>query len=156
MAKYEFIESHRNSAMPLWTIVNMCTWLDVSTSGYYHLRSQPQSATKARREELTARIWFYCDDSDQTYGYRRIHADLIAEGTQASPELVPQIMVEQNMIACQPRPFRATTDPDADAAATTIIPDRRSRGALRAPPRLTHRLTLARWAMVGQNPPMIS
>lgn len=105
--------------MPLWTIVNMCAWLGVSTSGYYDWRARPQSATKARREQLTARIWFYFDDSDQTYRYRRVHADLIAEGTQASPELVRQIMVEENMIACQPRPFRVTTDPDTDAAATT-------------------------------------
>ena len=119
MAKYEFIESHNNTEQPLWTIVNMCTWLGVSRSGYYHWRSRPQSATAARREALTARIRFYFEDSDQTYGYRRVHADLVAEGTQISPELVRQIMAEENMIACQPRPFRVTTDPDAQAAATT-------------------------------------
>src|SRR5690625_7047896 len=28
-------------------------------------------------------------------------------------------MAENGMIACQPRPFRVTTDPDADAAAST-------------------------------------
>ncbi|OAV56826.1 integrase [Enteractinococcus helveticum] len=121
MAKYEFIESHKDSPNPWWTIVHMCAWLGVSRSGYYHWRSRPQSTTAARREELAARIRFYFDDSDQTYGYRRVHADLVAEGTQASLELVRQIMVEQNMIACQPRPFRVTTDPDADAAAS--IPD---------------------------------
>src|SRR5699024_3305892 len=71
--------------------------------------------------KLTDRIWFYFEDSDQTYGYRRIHADLVAEGTQASPELVRQIMAEEQMIACQPRPFRITTDSDADAVES--IPD---------------------------------
>ncbi|GAA2046189.1 IS3 family transposase [Yaniella flava] len=119
MAKYEFIESHKNTAVRYWTIANMCAWLGVSRSGYYDWRSRPQSATAARREELTARIWFYFDDSDQTYGYRRVHADLVAEGTDASPELVRQIMTEEQMIACQPRPFRVTIDPDAQAAATT-------------------------------------
>ena len=119
MAKYEFIESHKNNQNPWWTIVNMCAWLGVSRSGYYHWRSRPQSATAARREALTDRIRFYFDDSDQTYGYRRVHADLVAESTQASPELVRQIMAEEGMIACQPRPFRVTTDPDADAAAAT-------------------------------------
>lgn len=119
MAKYEFIESHKNNSNPWWTIVNMCAWLGVSRSGYYHWRSRPASATTARREALTERIRWFFDASDQTYGYRRVHADLAAEGTQASPELVRQIMAEQGMIACQPRPFRVTTDPDADAAAST-------------------------------------
>src|SRR5699024_4861393 len=119
VAKYEFIESHRHSGLVYWTIVNMCAWLEVSTSGYYDWRSRPISATAARRQALTARIWWYFDDSDQTYGYRRVHADLVAEGTPASPELVRQIMAEEGMVACQPRPFRVTTDPDADAAQST-------------------------------------
>ncbi|NYI47791.1 transposase InsO family protein [Nocardioides aromaticivorans] len=59
--------------------------------------------------------------SDGTYGYRRIHADLAEEGTECSPELVRQIMRTQGLIACQPRPFRVTTDADAEAAAT--MPD---------------------------------
>lgn len=121
MAKYEFIESHKNSGMSYWTIANMCAWLGVSRSGYYHWRSRPQSATAARRQALTARIQLFFDASEQTYGYRRVHADLVAEGTQASPELVRQIMAEHDMIACQPRPFRVTTDPDAQHA--NQIPD---------------------------------
>lgn len=99
----------------------MCAWLGVSRSGYYHWRSRPQSATAARREALTARIRYFFDDSEQTYGYRRVHADLVAEGTPVSLELVRQIMAEEQMIACQPRPFRVTTDPDAQAAES--IPD---------------------------------
>lgn len=50
---------------------------------------------------------------NRPYGYRRVNADLAAEGTQASLELVLQIMAQHGMIACQPRPFRVTTDPDA-------------------------------------------
>lgn len=52
-----------------------------------------------------------------TYGYRRIHADLTAEQTGCSPELVRQIMRDQGLVACQPRPFRLTTEADAEAAA---------------------------------------
>ncbi len=55
--------------------------------------------------------------SDGTYGYRRIHADLLDEGTECSPELVRQIMRTQGLIACQPRPFRVTTEADEQAAA---------------------------------------
>jgi transposase InsO family protein len=95
----------------------MCAWLTVSTSGFYHWRSRPQSATAARREALTARVRYFFDASDGTYGYRRIHADLVCEDTECSPELVRQIMRTEGLIACQPRPFRVTTEADAEAAA---------------------------------------
>jgi len=70
----------------------MCLWLAVSTSGFYDWLQRPQSATAARREALTARVWHFFTASDGTYGYRRIHADLVDEGTQCSPGLVRQIM----------------------------------------------------------------
>lgn len=66
---------------------------------------------------LTARVRHFFDASDGTYGYRRVHADLADEGTECSPELVRQIMRDQGLVACQPRPFRVTTDADAEAAA---------------------------------------
>jgi transposase InsO family protein len=91
--------------------------LAVSTSGFYHWAQRPQSATAARREALTARVRCFFKESDGTYGYRRIHADLTDEGTECSPELVRRIMRTEGLIACQPRPFRITTEADAEAAA---------------------------------------
>jgi transposase InsO family protein len=99
----------------------MCYWLDVSTSGFYHWRTRPQSATAARRETLLARIRHYFEESEGTYGYRRIHADLTAEQTQCSLELVRQLMRQEGLVACQPRPFRVTTEADVMAAAN--MPD---------------------------------
>ena len=61
------------------------------------------------------------EESDGTYGYRRIHADLAGEQTQCSPELVRQMMRQEGLVACPPRPFRITTEADAVAAAT--MPD---------------------------------
>jgi putative transposase len=101
--------------------VKMCRWMDVSTSGFYHWLTRPQSAMSARRQALRARIRHYFGESDGTYGYRRIHADLTAEQTQCSSELVRQIMRAERLVACQPRPFRITTE--ADAAATASMPD---------------------------------
>ena len=95
----------------------MCDWLAVSTSGFYHWLSRPQSATAARREALTARVKHFFQASDGTYGYRRIHADLVGEDTRCSPGLVRQIMRDEGLVACQPRPFRVTTEADAQAAA---------------------------------------
>lgn len=117
MSKYEFIDSQKAEPSNLNAVVNMCRWLAVSTSGFYHWATRPQSATAARRETLTARIQHYFEESEGTYGYRRIHADLAAERTECSPELVRQIMRYQGLVACQPRPFRITTEADAEAAA---------------------------------------
>ena len=70
---------------------------------------------------LAARIRHFFTDSDGTYGYRRIHSDLTGEGTECSPELVRQIMRQEGLVPCQPRPFRVTTEADAEAAAS--MPD---------------------------------
>ena len=121
MSKYEYIDSQKNDPAETDPVFKMCLWLAVSTSGFYHWMTRPQSATAARREALAARIRHFFDVSDGTYGYRRIHADLVGEGTECSPELVRQIMRQENLIPCQPRPFRVTTDADAEAAAN--MPD---------------------------------
>jgi hypothetical protein len=76
---------------------------------------------RSRRRALTARIQHYFEESEGTYGYRRIHADLAAEQTGCSPGLVRQIMRYKGLVACQPRPFRITTEADAEAAAS--MPD---------------------------------
>ena len=48
------------------------------------------------------------DDSDGTYGYRRVHADLVAWGVPAGPELVRSLMRELGLESCQPRPWRVS------------------------------------------------
>ena len=121
MSKYEYIDSQKALPTNLNSVVKMCRWLTVSTSGFYHWATRPQSATSARREALTERIQHFFEESDGTYGYRRIHADLAAEQTECSPELVRQIMRQEGLVACQPRPFRITTAADAEAAAS--MPD---------------------------------
>ena len=121
MSKYEYIDSQRNDASNTNPVVKMCLWLAVSTSGFYNWLSRPQSATAARPADLAVWIRSFFEKSDGTYGYRRIHADLACEGIECSPELVRQIMRQEALIPCQPRPFRITTQADEDAAATTWI-----------------------------------
>jgi putative transposase len=80
--------------------------MEVSRSGFYDWRNAPESATAKRRRELALIIRKSFGDSDGTYGYRRVHTDLVAWGVPAGPELVRSIMGELGLEACQPRPWR--------------------------------------------------
>ena len=115
-AKFEFIDAQKAD----FPIVRMCEWVEVSTSGYYDWRDRPASATAIRREHLAALVKAVFEQSDQTYGYRRVHAQLVRQGEQVSPELVRELMRELDLIACQPRPYRPTTTVPGDPGA---IPD---------------------------------
>lgn len=99
----------------------MCRWLAVSTSGYYEWRGRPESATAQRRDELKAHIVEIFEDSDETYGHRRVHAELVRQGERCSVELVRGLVRELQLVPCQPRPWRySLTDQDP---AVGPIPD---------------------------------
>jgi putative transposase len=115
-AKFALIDA-RKADFP---IVKMCEWTEVSTSGYYEWLNRSASATAIRREHLTALVTAVFQHSDQTYGYRRVHAQLVRQGEQISPELVRELMREQDLVACQPRPWRPTTTVPGDPGP---IPD---------------------------------
>jgi putative transposase len=104
-SKYEFIDGEK----ALYPIVKMCEWAEVSKSGFYEWRDRPASATAQRRGVLVVRIREIFIDSDETYGYRRVHAQLQRDQIEAGPELVRAIMIADGLVACQPRPFRITT-----------------------------------------------
>ena len=114
--KYSFIDAEKAH----YPVVKMCAWLQVSTSGFYAWRDRPASPTARRRARLARLVQAIFDDSDGTYGYRRVHAALARQGEQASPELVRAIMRELDLVPCQPRPWRPTTTLPGDPAA---IPD---------------------------------
>lgn len=99
---YEFLDGQKYA----YPIVKMCESLEVSRSGFYEWRDRPASATAERREQLKVRIAKIFDDEDQTYGYRRMHAELARQGVEAGPELVRSLMREMGLVACQPRPRR--------------------------------------------------
>jgi transposase InsO family protein len=121
---YEFIDAEYaatpagNGGAP--TITCMCRWLGVSKSGFYEWRSRPESVTAERRKKLALIITKIFDDSEGTYGYRRIAAQLARQGTVAGAELVRKLMRELGLVACQPRPWRPCTTRQGQAGP---IPD---------------------------------
>ena len=109
--KYEFIDAEyaiyqESEEKYVPSIVKMCRWLGVSRSHFYEGRDAPDTATAKRRAELALVIRKSFDDSNETYGYRRVHADLAARGVPCGPELVRSVMRELGLEPCQPKPWR--------------------------------------------------
>jgi transposase InsO family protein len=121
--RYEFIEAEKGTLTELgerkYTITKMCEWLEVSTSGYYEWRDRFESATAQRHAYLALLVGKAFELSDETYGYRRLHAQLVRWGETCGPELVRGIMRELGLVACQPRPWRHSLT-DADPTADPI------------------------------------
>jgi putative transposase len=115
--KYSFIDAEKAH----YPIVKMCAWLQVSTSGFYTWRDRPASPTARRRARLAVLVQAIFDDSDGTYGYRRIHAALRRQGEDCGPELVRDLMRELDLVACQPRAWRPTTTQPGEGGQS--IPD---------------------------------
>jgi putative transposase len=115
-ARYAFIDAEKAQ----YSIVKMCAWMGVSTSGFYEWRDRPPSATAQRRARLATLIEWIFNDSDHTYGHRRVHAALARQGERVTAELVRAIMRELGLVPCQPRPFRPTTTIGGDPGP---IPD---------------------------------
>jgi len=116
--KYAFIDAQRAAATEaagLATVERMCALLEVSKSGFYEWRGRPVSATGRRRELLAEKVRALFAAFDGTYGYRRIHAELVRAGERAGAELVRALMRDLDLVPVQPRPFRTTTEPDPHA-----------------------------------------
>ena len=111
--KFEFIDAeyaayHESGEQYVPSIVKMCIWMEVSRSGFYEWREAPESATARQARRARGVCGEVIRDSDGTYGYRRVHADLAGWGVPAGPELVRSLMRELGLEACQPRPWRVS------------------------------------------------
>jgi len=121
---YGFIDAEKETITDdgdlKYTVTKMCHWLEVSTSGYYEWRDRVESVTAKRRARLGELVAKAFGDSEQTYGHRRVHAQLLRWGQRCTPELVRRIMRDLGLVPCQPRPRRNLTQADPAAGP---IPD---------------------------------
>jgi putative transposase len=128
--KYEFIDAEYAGAPGEYaggtpTVTQVCEWLRISKSGYYEWRSRPQSAASKRRELLRIKVKALFEANNEEYGYRRLHAELARGGEQACPELVRQLMRDQGLEPCQPKPWRhSLTEQDGEAGPIPDLVDR--------------------------------
>jgi putative transposase len=118
--KYAFICGEEGN----YPVHKMCRWAKVSRSGYYEWRGRGPSQTQLRRRQLATLVAWSFQDSDATYGYRRIHAHLARLGQHTDPETIRVLMRELGLVACQPRPWRPTTTVAGDCTDTPDLVQR--------------------------------
>lgn len=102
----------------------MCRILGVTRSGYYAWSTRPQSRHKQQDGELSEAIRAIYQDSWGRYGSPRIHLELQVQGVRCGQKRVARLMQEQQLSACQPRRFVATTD---SAHTLPVAPNRLNR-----------------------------
>jgi putative transposase len=98
----------------------MCELLDVSRSGFYEWCGRGPSAAQRRRAELTEMIRSVFVRSGRTYGYRRVHAELVRAGVAVDDELVRRLMSADGLVPVQVKRRRGLTVADKVAGP---IPD---------------------------------
>lgn len=101
--KYAFIAAQHathSSAYPenAPTMVQMCAWIGVSKSGYYEWLDRAPSPAARRRELLADKIGALFEAFGGTYGYRRIHAELLRIGERVGAELVRALTSELGLV----------------------------------------------------------
>jgi len=103
--KYKFVERHR----PCFEVGKMCRALNISRSGYYRWRNNPKSRREKENDELTEVIREIHKSSRNTYGSRRVHAELRERGYHIGYNRVTRLMRVNKIRAKTKRRFKITT-----------------------------------------------
>jgi transposase InsO family protein len=93
--KYRFIAAHRQQ----YPVERLCMVLGVSTSGFYAWQKRSPSQRQQVDAALLPRIRAIWQQSQQTYGSPRIHAELQAQGIAISRKRVARLMGQAGMRA---------------------------------------------------------
>jgi transposase InsO family protein len=94
-----------------YPVTVLCSVMQVSTRAYYAWARPPEAAGQAKESQAFGqRVRQVFEDSRQTYGSRRIAAELKKSGTPAGRHKVRSAMARLGLQARHPRRFRAATD----------------------------------------------
>jgi len=103
--KYQFMATHRDEH----PVARMCRVLGVARSGYYAWLESPVSQREQRNQALTEEIRQAFEESQQTYGRRRIRAALWAKGIACGRARVVRLMRRARLRVPLPRRRVVTT-----------------------------------------------
>jgi len=101
----------------------LCHALGVSASAYYDWRRRVPSAREVEDRGLAVEVRAIHRESRQTYGARRIHAELRARGVACGRHRVARLMREGGLVARGPkrRPPRATPEAPLTPVAENVL-----------------------------------
>ena len=88
----------------------MCQTLKVNRSSFYDWQKRPLSHSKKEDIKLLAHIKEVFDESDSTYGHRRIKRKLKKKGIKASNNRIRRLMRENGLVSALKSKFKATTN----------------------------------------------
>lgn len=118
------------------TISRMCRALGVTRAGYHAYKTRPTSRRSLEDAHLKELIEKAFEDSHQTYGAPRIHAELLlAHGISVSRKRVARLMRELDIIGVSRRKTRGRPRrlaPETPAAPDLVKRDFLGHGAQRA------------------------
>jgi putative transposase len=103
--RFAFIEREKANH----SIVMLCRVLAVSVSGYYAWRNRQPSARAREDAVLTEQIRTIHQQSRQTYGAPRVHAELRAGGMRCGRKRVARLMRGAGIVGCHRRRQIVTT-----------------------------------------------
>lgn len=105
--RYAWIQTQRDS----YPLARLCRVLQVSRSGYYAWRRREPSPRIQRRQQIGRAAEQSHRDSHGTYGYRRVHRDLVDDHElPCCRETVRHVMAELGLCGRPKRRFVRTTD----------------------------------------------
>ena len=74
-----------------------------------------------KRQALDVEVARVFVDSNSTYGWRRVHAQLLRDGVECCDKSVTRSMRRQGLVSCHPAPWRAVTESDGSAAPEDLV-----------------------------------
>lgn len=90
----------------------ICQVFEISRSAYYDWLKRPESKRKQDDKRLVEEIRRVHKESRETYGARRIKAQLNKDGFQCGKDKVSCLMIENNIHSKLKRKYKATTYSD--------------------------------------------
>ena len=88
----------------------MCEVLDLTGSGYYDWANRPESDKEKEDKKLVKEIKRIHRESHETYGVRRVTAQLNKEGVSCGKTRVGRLMRENNIYCKTRKKYKATTN----------------------------------------------
>jgi putative transposase len=107
-----------------YPVAKMCTWLEVSRSGFYWQRRPPSERAK-EDDQLRVLVREAHERSRRTYGSPRVHADLAANHVHVGRKRVARLMQQEGLVARVRRRYKCTTMSDHDQPVAANLLGRR-------------------------------